>query len=974
MAERKILDVTGVITKEEKAEFRGSSYYRGKNRCITLREHTLDFTTEKNHFYDTAVTEKDIIRMYFQTLKSVAEDPENKDLNEKEMKQRILSAKTEFFGELKDLVSQGIEDRFKAQEVTRDLLRYFKSEDRTPILPRSKYFVIDGEKVRIRPDLVFDDGKTVEVVFFRSCKPDVTMRSKKNDIGVNQSIELWQGTIYARSMVPKDETRNIKSAYYFLRKDNDRAFGAYDWNFFGSSGKNVVYLLSDDVKDKNGLLPLDMGFFTQLDEFREGTECSEDDCKTCPNHVVCNYQKSPEQFEQKSLDSKRKKVELSPTQEEIVSFRNGLCRVIAKAGTGKTECMTERGARMYEEGVNPKSMLFVTFTDAGALEMKERLIVKSEMRGLHVSADDIPAMTFHTLGYGFIKDLYKELGFDKVPSIIDTNEARKGKLIDQVLQDADFYTMENRYNALDWAIKSFDTIKAEEINPDDPAAAVSLKEALDSSGAGRFMSSSDVDKMIEMYKDYVRICKENCWLTFNDIEPLMNRVLSEYPDYLEELGFEHIIVDEFQDSNDKQLTTIKHLISTKCFKSLMVVGDDCQSIYGFRNTSQENILHFWEKIGATGKDLYLVENRRSTPEILSFADTYISMYNEEQADSHMTAVRDHGFKPVVRGFAKKEEEQKFIVENILRCHDKGHYAWEDIAVIGATKAELVTIAASLSEAGIPWITKYPMPLVENSRVQAAISLGMAFYQPDAENLYFNYLVALNDGDIFNEMTNEEIKGKVAELKAEWMGMDFKEIPYQRKIFHEKLEAIKGNDELYAYFIDLVYENEDLQSELEYINDFRKFGERVAKKLEQDYAGVVLTTAHSSKGLEWPIVFNTVTKYDNKSMHTGRDAASKAEERRRLLYVSMTRARDILYLTGQFVAYGSYGDYTYNQFLQELFTTAKMDYDPAAAINAERAKTAAKKKSDSKSKAMAEEEIMKYEKMIAGCKQMTLKLA
>ena len=95
--------------------------------------------------------------------------------------------------------------------------------------------------------------------------------------------------------------------------------------------------------------------------------------------------------------------------------------------------------------------------------------------------------------------------------------------------------------------------------------------------------------------------------------------LDRHPDYLDELGYRHIIVDEFQDSNDTQLEIIRRLISTKCFKSLMVVGDDSQSIYGFRNTTPENILHFFEKIGKVGEDLYLTENRRSTPEILELA-------------------------------------------------------------------------------------------------------------------------------------------------------------------------------------------------------------------------------------------------------------------------------------------------------------------------------------------------------------------
>ena len=209
------------LSKEQKKEFKSSGYYRGKNRCTKLREHDLGLSTEKNKYYDTAVTEKDI-------LKNIFEGTVEKE-------------------ELKDLVSQGIDDKFKAQEATRDLLRYIKSETRKPILAKTKYFEIAGEKILVKPDFIFDDGNSIEIVFMRSGKPDVTQGGKKNDTGVNQSLELWYGIIYGRAYRaecaekdPKYAERNIKAAYYFLRKDTDKAYGLYDrqrtCGIFGSHG------------------------------------------------------------------------------------------------------------------------------------------------------------------------------------------------------------------------------------------------------------------------------------------------------------------------------------------------------------------------------------------------------------------------------------------------------------------------------------------------------------------------------------------------------------------------------------------------------------------------------------------------------------------------------------------------------------------------------------------------------------------
>lgn len=932
------------LTNEQKKEYKTSEYYRGKNRCKKLREHDLKLVSEKNAAYDTAVTEKDI-------LKNIFEGNFEKD-------------------ELKDLVSQGIEDKFKAQEVTRDLARYIKSESRHPLIAHTKYFMIGDEKVRVRPDFIFDDGKTVEVVFIRSSRPDVSMRGKKNDTGVNQSLELWYGIIYGRAYaknVTNGVSRNIKSSYYFMRKDTDKAFGLYDPDFFSSSGKNVVFLYETHEERNASVNAIDGQFFPQLEAFQEGTECSADDCKTCANRTSCEYQKSPEPFERKE-NKKNGKIELSPAQADIVAFRKGVARVIAKAGSGKTECSTERVAQMYAEGVKPESFLAVTFTDAGANEMKERIVKKCETRGLHIAGDDIKAMTFHKFGLGIIQDNYQMFGYTKPPMIVDTNDVVKKRLFNNILVEEDMYTLQNRFNLLDWAIRVHSVMKANGINPESEDAVEKVNEGMEDTAQSRFMSLTDVANLMDIAVKFDEQLKANNLLTFADIEPMMNQVLEEKKDYLNSLGIKHVLGDEFQDSNDAQMQTIKLLMSVDGFESLMVVGDDSQSIYGFRHTSQENILHFFEKVGVSGKDFRLDENRRSTEPILSFANR-IDALNENRAGGDMVAVRGTGFKPVVRAYWKRDEEYDFIVDQIQKGIKSGKYVPEEFVVIAYKKSELVAIAGKLSAAGIPWITKYPMPLQDNSRVQAAISLASAFYQPEAESLYFNYLVALNDGDIFEDMTNDEIKEKVKELKDEWCGMDMLEIPYQRKIFHEKLEAIKGDDEIYAAFLELLYENEDLQSELEFVIDFRRFGETVAKKLENDYAGVVLTTAHSSKGLEWPVVFNTISGYDNKRLHrTGKKVKEEIEERRRLLYVSVTRARDILYVTGQYVAYGNAREYTYNQFLREALECSDKAYDntkPDAKVSDKSSKKAGNSE-------MTEEQKAEYNKLVSGATQMNIK--
>ena len=686
----------------------------------------------------------------------------------------------------------------------------------------------------------------------------------------------------------------------------------------------------------------------------------------------------PKRYELKTGSGKKGKIIPTDAQQKVIDFRRGVCRVNATAGSGKTECMTERGTRMFEEGIKPSEVLFITFTDAGANEMKARIAKKCETRGLHVSGNDIQAMTFNTFAYRIVKDNFEDCGFTTKPMVVD--DIRNSVIITQLLDEnpvagLDYLNYDvnspNCLGALACAKKTFETIKETQYYDLDL-----LKDAASEKGFFRFVGSTGLSALLSLYEDYDKRLKEENLLQFADQEPLMLGFLDGHPDYLDELGYRHIIVDEFQDSNDTQLEIIRRLISTKCFESLMVVGDDSQSIYGFRNTTPENILHFFEKIGKVGEDLYLTENRRSTPEILELANK-INALNKDRVDKDMIPVRESGKKPVVRGFHDKKTEYRYISERIKDLIDSG-YQPEDIAFIAFKKTELVALGAELTQAGIPWVMMSPLPYMENANVKAALSLAEAFYQPESDLLYFNYLVAKYHGDIFHKKSMTELRLEVDEMKKTFMSIDQLEIPYQRVLFHKFLDALKEEDEIYQAFLDLVYANEDLQSELEYIRNFSIYGKNAGKKMEQKYQGVVLTTAHSSKGLEWKAVFNSISGYDSASLHTsGPKHQKKVEEARRLLFVSMTRARDLLYITGQYVAYGPKDDRTYNQFLREVFEAEDIPYcpvDPNEGLKAqERKKRAAARRSsrEAGSHEMTDAQKAEYNRQVKGASQLSI---
>lgn len=913
-----------------------SSEFRGADRCKVLRNYDglngiLDTVKESN--FDEAILMKDLMKGY-------------------------LAGKYKP-GEFMGLVEEGLDDeqmllpeqrKAKAERLCKLFLRAANSEKRQATFVGPKHIVEGEYQVTVFPDAAFFEQDSVEVVLYRLGKPTVTQKGRKQDASVNNCLELYFLLRYARTLVPAGKIWKVKASYYFMRKTTDTADTLSDMDFFSGNGGNVV-TLEEVWSDTMGDTPNDEMFRDQLETYTEGSDmCGEDNCRYCKMYTQCFWQKLPEKYEEKTLSGKQGKIVPSDAQQRVIDFREGYCKVNAGAGTGKTECMTERGARMFEAGTDPHKMLFITFTEAGATEMKERLAKKASARGLNIGTDDIQAMTFNSFDFQIVKENYAELGFTAMPNVID--RVRNYVTITRLLEEKEIpgldylnYTMD--HGALACVSKVIEVIKAENLDPDDPASVNNLQHAIIDSGYISSLDTNQLRDILALCKRYNEELKKDNLVQFADQEPLANKFLDAHPDYLEErYGFEHIVVDEFQDSNDGQLDKIKRLCACPSFKSLMVVGDDAQSIYSFRNTSPDNIIHFFTKMGVSGTELFLTENRRSCEEVVELSNA-VNDLNTEKVDKTMVSTRGKGGNTRVKGFFKKQDEYAWIADQIGELIDSGVQP-EEIAFIAFTKNEISEMSAALSKNRIPWVMKNPLRLMENSRVKAALSLAMAFYEPDATKCYFDYLVAQHDGDLIADMDDDAVTEAVEQLKDSFESMEDLPFDVQRVIFHQMLDDIKGDDEIYAHFLDLVYANEDLQSELEYIRDFKRYGEKEEKRMEQKYEGVTLVTAHSSKGLEWKYVFNSVSKYDSEYLHkNSRNSKKRLEETRRLLFVSMTRARDSLTVTGQYIAYGTKETgYEQNQFLREVYQILGETYDP---VDHEAEKRKAEKEAAKKSR-------------------------
>ncbi len=904
-----------------------------------------------------------------------------------------------------------------AQKSGKDLLRYFKSEkaykrnfdpNRTLINAPSLEFYIGEELFKWAPGAVAISDTYVEAIVYKMGKPKVNTRTGIKDDPASKAewFPLYCAMQYAKTFMEKlveegkiaDQPYTIVGSFYYMKKSTDKKGAPRDEDFFSDHGGNIVSLsekhhYGEDKKRSE----LDDKFIPFMEEHEVGLEeCSEEDCKYCVYKAHCKFVKAPEKVEKKEV--KASSIRPTPTKaqqdviNEVVSGENPAVEVIAGAGAGKTFTMKELVRALLFNGVDLAKILILSFTDAGVKELKERVLQVLKEENLFL--DGVNAKTFNGFSFDIVKDKYQDAGLEKVPDIL-TAEYEMQYIEDLVAENdipgADMEAISYGSDGtttpeiLVIARAVFDILAAKHLDVNDADTLDIVKYEVDEKGF-RSVSDTAVSALIKLYAEYQRRYKEDGYLTYSDQEPLMMQVLEKNPTYLADLGYEYVIVDEFQDSNDIQMDLIRLLTTTPCHKKTVVVGDDAQAIFAFRETSQKFILNFASYIQVPTKVMYLLENRRSTPEILDVANKEIAL-NESRVEKDLVSTRESGEVPTVTGFHLKDKEYEWIAEEMAKRNAEGT-PWEQIAFIAGTKNELVAMGKALSERNIPWVMKNPMNLLENSRVQAALALSDAFYDPETTENYFTYLSARYDGKLMDKPL-EEVTSLIDVLKNVFLGIEDMEMDAQRTTFHSYLEALRteaGEDELYDYFLELLYNNPDLPSELRYTRIFKKYGAKMAKKMDQNYVGVVLTTAHSSKGLEWNVVFNSITAYDYPKFHRNpRKRKEEIEEKRRLLFVSLTRARDVLYITGQFrVSKSTDKEPLYNMFLKEIYDILGTDYDPIdhekekrQAEAKERQKEKAKerrakqKAASSASRPMTEEEKAAYDKMVQGACQTSL---
>jgi len=632
--------------------------------------------------------------------------------------------------------------------------------------------------------------------------------------------------------------------------------------------------------------------------------CDEKECENCDFYDICRATKAPIPNKDEKSEVSRVVNTLTKEQKQAVYSLTGVIRINAVAGAGKTTVIALRCALLISKGVKPEDIILLTFSNKAAEEMRDRVAGYLDALGCETDVSKLHCQTFHSYGNDIIERDYKKLGYHKVPRLIDAIEQKRivaGLLEDNYIEGLDYknflMTMPNAKGALMNAIEVIQYVKENNIYPGDSG----IEKVISSGLLSRSIKLLHVnayenklenkqlrgvaEKLIDLTYEYQELLKNLNLIDYIDQESALTKLAELNPYVFEEQGFKHVICDEFQDTNETQFKIIKGLSDNKENQSLMVVGDDLQSIYAFRGSAPEYIIKFYELLGRQGTDIDLVDNFRSSGNIIEFANS-VTKKITSKVPKKLVPNKDDGEPVKVIGLMDKKNEPKIIAREVKNFIDKG-YKKEDIAVICFKNSELQKIGSELTDMGIEWNTLNPEKYLENSRVNAAIALTYLYFDEEDSAGALSYLNAKADMELLTMFTDDSINKQVEDLQKK---MAIIRNNKSVKAFMKLLEDLGGEDEIYDSFLEKIKNQAtNLNKLTAYIRDFNTYGDTEKVKRELEYSGVILTTAHSSKGLEFPVVINSISSYTSAN-------ARACNEEWRLFFVSATRAREELVVT------------------------------------------------------------------------------
>ena len=585
-------------------------------------------------------------------------------------------------------------------------------------------------------------------------------------------------------------------------------------------------------------------------------------------------------------------INYSKSQREAVEFGAGPMMVLAGPGSGKTFVITHRVCHLIEkQNIRPENILVVTFSKAAAVEMRERFIkLMPDKQGERVTWG-----TFHSVYFHLLRTAYGYRG-------------------DQVITDAERYDVirelmkKNQMESED--VVGLGTEILSEIG-------IVKQERMDL--LHYYAHSCPADLFRQIFVDYEKSISERKKIDFEDMLVMTYELLSQREDIRRacENRYQYILVDEFQDINRMQYEIIQLIAGERA--NLTIVGDDDQSIYRFRGAKPEIMLGFAKDYPKVKKVLLDI-NFRSTTQIIEAAGKLIA-HNKERFEKQITAARGNGRPVDVIRFKNVYQEVKSIIDDISDYVKAGH-SLDDIAILYRTNLQPRLMTEMLMQYNIPFVMKDNIPnlydhwIARDIKSYLRLSIGMAKRGDllricNRPNRYIKReALQFSDGQIRDLFKYYEDKPymieRIAQLKTNLraiqnmrpgMAVRFirKGIGYDE--FLEEYAQYHGieEDELFDILGELEQSADRSETILDWFSHMEEYKEKLAQtKKQEEKIGVRLMTFHSSKGLEYKIVY-MIDCNQGITPHRKAKAIEDMEEERRMFYVAMTRAKDRLYV-------------------------------------------------------------------------------
>ncbi len=603
---------------------------------------------------------------------------------------------------------------------------------------------------------------------------------------------------------------------------------------------------------------------------------------------------------------------LNDNQREAVECIKNSQIIVAGAGSGKTKVLTHKIAYLIEKGYEPSSILALTFTNKAANEMKERII-----KLIGKKADGVWMGTFHSVFAKILRVNAEKLGYKPNFSIYDRDDSVA--LVSHVMQELDISTDLFTPNNAQHRISN---MKNHMVTPDEFRT--------------NFADSSLDEKFADVYELYNKRLFENNAMDFDDLLLKPIELFNKNPKIAARYRgqFRYILVDEYQDTNRAQYELVRMLTSQRI--KVCVVGDDAQSIYGWRGADISNMLDF-QKDFSNAKMFKLEQNYRSTANILKGANSVIEK-NKNQIEKNLWTEQGEGDKITVIRCSDEKDEAFQIAKNIKKEVQKRKISLNDIAILYRTNSQSRALEDALRREKLPYqivggvefyrrkevkdILAY-LRVLANQNDEESLLRIMNFPQRGIGNTSVEKMLAFSrklNISFFDTMARIfeviEVKERIQKNVKQFKLLLNKYIELKDKLsLYELTSALV--DELGVLRIykeenskDSLARYQNVQELLNAIQDFTKTNKGATiddflaevslvsgiDQMKEEANFVTLMTIHSAKGLEFPVVFLSGLEEDLFPINRKFDSDADIEEERRLFYVAFTRAKEKLYLT------------------------------------------------------------------------------